>query len=81
MDRNVYLDSEAKIEETKADKMLELLYLWYIKNSDKLPPFYMSLLDNYPVSTVVCDYIASMTDRFAVKVFEDIYLPLNWNKL
>lgn len=81
MDENIYLDSEAKTEEVKADKMLELLYNWFIMNLDKLPELYLQLLKNTDAPIVVCDYIASMTDRFAIKIFEDIYLPLNWNKL
>ena len=30
--------------------------------------------------TVVCDYIAAMSDRYAVKVFSDIYIPKGWQE-
>ncbi|MGI6701391.1 MAG: deoxyguanosinetriphosphate triphosphohydrolase [Christensenellales bacterium] len=81
MDENIYIGSSAKLEESKADKMLELLYNWFVKAPEKLPPLYHIMIDKYGKSVAVCDYIASMTDRYAVKVFEDIYMPLNWDKL
>ncbi len=39
--------------------MIELIFEYYLKNIDKLPDFYKSLLDVYPKDRVVCDYIAS----------------------
>ena len=32
-----------------------------------------------PLYRAVCDYIASMTDRYAIKMFESIYIPRNWD--
>jgi len=81
MNDNVYIGSSAKSEENKADKMLELLFKWFSEHIDKLPDLYRTMLDKYDKNTVICDYIASMTDRYAIKIFEDIYLPLNWDKL
>lgn len=81
MDEHVYIGSKAKEEEIKADKMLELLFQWFSHDLSRLPELYGQLLDKYAKDIVIADYIASMTDRFAIKVFEDIYLPLNWDKL
>lgn len=81
MDHNIYMDSKAKVEEIKADKMLELIYLWFNEHLDQMPAMYVEMLKTTDKSVVVCDYIASMTDRYAIKMFENIFLPLNWNKL
>lgn len=81
MNDNIYIESEAKTEESKADKMLELLYIWFMKNIDKIPDMYKGLLNQYEECIVITDYLASMTDRYAIKVFENIFMPLNWNKL
>ncbi len=82
MQDNIYNnESPAKGEEIKADRLLRLLYKWFMKSPEKLPELYIKLLDEYDKSTVVCDYIASMTDRYATKLFEDIYIPLRWDKM
>ncbi len=79
MFKNVYVDSAPKKEEIKAQKMIKELY-WLIKNSPELLPFEMrKLLDTYDIDRVVCDYIAGMTDRYAVKKFNDIFVPNSWN--
>ncbi len=79
MFKTVYFNSRAKIEEQKANQMIEFLYEYYMKNSDKLPEFYISLIEKWGKDNAVTDYIASMTDTFAVKAFEDLFIPNCWN--
>ncbi len=78
MFENVYLNPVAKSEETKACSVLEALYYYFNRNSDKIPEEYRKLLDRYSVPRVVCDYIAGMTDRYAVSVYENIFIPKVW---
>ena len=54
-------------------------YDYYMKNIDKLPSFYIGLIDKWGEDNAVTDYIASMTDTFAVKAFEDLFVPNCWN--
>lgn len=79
MFEEVYLNPKAKSQEVKAVKMIELIFDFYLKNPDKLPYFYKSLLQEYPVDRVVCDYIASFTDRYCIKVFQKLFIPDEWN--
>jgi len=58
--------------------MIELMYAYYKANKDKLPDFYKKELDLYDDDTVVSDYISSMTDRYAVYAFEEIFVPKNF---
>ena len=51
---------------------------YYKANKDKLPDFYKKELDLYDDDTVVSDYISSMTDRYAVYAFEEIFVPKNF---
>ena len=74
----VYMDLAAKEEERRADEMLTAMYNHFKIHIEKLPDFYKSLLDNNDVDTVVSDYISSMTDRYAVYVFEGIFIPKNF---
>lgn len=78
MFEKVYLTVEAKGEEDKADRMLTTLYGFFLSNPDRMPPFYFSLLEKYPPETVVCDYISGMSDRYAVYVFENLFVPKNF---
>lgn len=75
MFENVYLTDYAKKEEETAMRMISAMYSYFSENKDKLPLRYIELLNNYDVDTVVCDYISSMTDRYAVYTFEEIFIP------
>lgn len=81
MFERVYLNKQAKSQEAKAVKMIELIFEYYLKNIDKLPQFYKSLLDDYPKDRVVCDYIASFSDRYCVRVFGELFVPDEWKIL
>ena len=74
----VYMDLAAKEEESRANEMLTAMYFYFKQNKDKLPEFNKLLLDSYDLDTVISDYISSMTDRYAVYVFEQIFIPKNF---
>ena len=67
---NVYVGSLAKAEEEKAKHIIEELYTYYMDNPDALPAS-----PNSSLSRTVCDYIAGMTDRFAIKQFRRLFVP------
>ena len=75
MFEKVYLMETAKKEEERADQMLSCMYNYFFSNSDKLPDVYKSLLNSYDLPTVICDYLSGMTDRYAIKVFTQIFIP------
>lgn len=79
MFEKVYFNPRAKSEELKANKMIAQLYDFYMNNPTKLPSFYQGLISVWSLDDAVTDYIASMTDPFAVKTFTDIYVPNSWN--
>ena len=76
---NVYTNPQAKGEESKAIQMIEKLYFYYEDQIDLLPEQYRRRLDEGDSEEqIVCDYIAGMTDTYAVKKFEDIFVPKSW---
>lgn len=75
MFKNVYSTKQAQGEETNAMRMIESLFNFYCKHQDKLPEFYQSLIEKWGVEKVVCDYLSSMTDRYAVWSFEELFIP------
>lgn len=76
---NVYTSSLAKAEEAKAIKMIEYLYLYYVNHEDELPKQFRYESDG--IERRVCDYISTMSDQYAVRMFEDLTVPRNWSKL
>lgn len=73
----VYENKEAKSEDPKAMKVLQSLFKYYIENPDDLPQEYSEDLDaSLPVQ--VCDYVAGMTDRYAIRKFEEFFVPQAW---
>lgn len=78
MFKHVYITKEAKSEEERADRMLTTMYEYFRSHVDALPEIYKILLERFPLETVVCDYLSSMTDRYAVYVFESLYIPKNF---
>ncbi|MEG0693743.1 MAG: deoxyguanosinetriphosphate triphosphohydrolase [Oscillospiraceae bacterium] len=76
----VYTNPIAKSEESKAIEIVKKLYEHYLKNPDKLPDFYSKIIDRFGQERAVCDYIAGMTDQYAVELFKEIYIPKFWSK-
>lgn len=80
MFRHVYKSNIVKQEEAKAKKMLQNLFDYYMDHMEILPPEYLRMLAaGEPKEVVVCDYIAGMTDQYAVAKFEEFFVPRSWN--
>ena len=78
MFEKVYITPISMKEEERAKRMLFSMFEYFMKEKDKLPAFYLSLSEQYPLERVICDYLSSMTDKFAVAVFDNIFIPHSW---
>ena len=78
---HVYKNPLAKKEEYKAQQLIVRLYEYYMKNVDQLPEEYLIMMDNWleKKERVVCDYIAGMSDSYAIDKFEELFVPKAWN--
>ena len=76
--KNVYEDSIAKAEESKAQDLLITLYNYYHGHPDKMPEQYYNNIEKHGLETSVCDFVSGMTDRYAVALFEKLYIPKQW---
>lgn len=81
MFENVYRNEIPKAEEGKAQQMLASLYEYYLKHIDRLPAEYLRLMEKRgeKKTRVVCDYIAGMSDIYAIDQFEALFVPKRWN--
>lgn len=78
MFENVYFNSAAKSEDSKVADMIEHIYEYFRKQPDKLPPEYQANIEEAGVERSICDYIACMTDRYALALFEELFVPKTW---
>ncbi|HDP69966.1 MAG TPA: deoxyguanosinetriphosphate triphosphohydrolase [Actinobacteria bacterium] len=73
----IYINSAAKIEEPKAKKIVEMLFFYYLDHPLEMPEeFHSKNGDELPVK--ICDYVAGMTDRYALGRFGKLFMPKVW---
>lgn len=79
MFEHVYKNPVAKGEEVKAKAMIEQLFYFYLDHVELLPQKYLRMMDDgEKKQRVVCDYIAGMTDQYAITKFSEFFLPQAW---
>ncbi len=76
----VYTNPVCKGEESKAVGMLEKIYSYYIEHIDEMPEEYISIAQTDGNERAVCDYIAGMSDTYALKVFNKLFVPMCWHE-
>lgn len=74
----VYRDNAAKDEEIKAKAMLAQLFDYFENNPDKLPLDYLETISKESVGRAVCDYLSGMTDRYAIELYRNLFIPEVW---
>ena len=79
MFESVYTNPLAKGEESKAQDMLRRLFEHYRQDPDQLPPDFQEIRVEEGVDRAVCDYIAGMTDPFAIEQFTKLFIPMSWS--
>jgi dGTPase len=81
MFESVYMNKKAKSQEEQAERLLETLFEYYMHNLEKLPEEFIQRMEQRqePAYRAVCDYIAGMTDRYAVTKFKELMIPSAWS--
>lgn len=79
---NVYYNKIAKSEEEKTIFIIEKIFEYYTKHFELLPELYLNIYkeNNFSKNEIIKDYIAGMTDRYAMKLFEELYIPKPWRQ-
>ncbi len=81
MFNNVYKNKMAKGEEKKAKELLERLFHYYMKHPMEMPSQYTTMItQGEKQDRAVCDYIAGMTDQYAVAKFNEYFVPRAWQE-
>lgn len=75
---SVYKNPVAKSEETKVKGIVEGLFEYYGKNPEKMSEEYLAITETEGKERAITDYIAGMTDHYAVTAYTNIYIPKAW---
>ena len=78
MFESVYLNPIAKGEEGKAQELIRRLFDYYMGHLEELPQEYLDIRETEGKERAVCDYIAGMTDAYAVERYQDLFIPKSW---
>ena len=75
----VYRNPTAKGEESKVAGILGGIFRDYVEHPEKLPADYREIAREDGVARAVCDYVAGMTDDYALRVYSDLFIPAAWS--
>ena len=76
----MYSPACPKGEEGRAQQLIVTLYEYYLKHVDELPEEFRMMMETRgeKKERVVCDYIAGMSDGYAIDRFEELFVPKAW---
>ncbi len=79
MFERVYRADYALRQEEKVRGLIGKLFEYYSRDIDRLPEEYRIIAEEDGVTTAVCDFIACMTDRYAISKYSELFLPISWS--
>ena len=76
---SVYKNPRAKSEEAKVLGLLEGVFRHFTENPDRLPEEYKVIAEKEGIMRAACDYVSGMTDKYAVNMYRELYIPASWH--
>ena len=74
----VYRNPVAKGEETKVDGLIFRMFDYFTAHPDRLPDEYARICEQEGAPRAVADYIAGMTDNYALEIYHELFIPREW---
>ena len=78
MFERVYRDEKAKGEDGRIVGMITHLYEHFSAHPEEIPQEYLKYAERDGISVITADFIAGMTDRYALGCFNDLFVPKVW---
>lgn len=78
MFETVYYSKQLEHDRRKAKYVIQKLYEYFLANPDEMPVDYLERKERWGLSTTVIDYIAGLTDQYAIHLFQDLFIPSTW---
>ena len=78
MFKRIYHSAELEPDRKKAKYVVSKLFKHYMENPGELPQEFWEREERWGLQTIVVDYIAGLTDLYAIKQFEKLFIPATW---
>lgn len=80
MFKNVYHNEKVKRNEDlhRVEIIINSLYDYYLDHPEQLPKERQELMEECGIAEVVKDHVAGMTDRYALNIYNEIFIPKGW---
>lgn len=78
MFKKIYHSAELEADRRKSKYVITKLFEYYLENPDSLPQEFFEREARWGLQTIVVDYIAGLTDLYAIKQFEKLFIPATW---
>ena len=65
----------------KVERIISSLYKYYIEHSDEIPGVYKQIEEEEGTEVAVKDLISGMTDRYALNLYDKLFVPQGWRQL
>ena len=75
MFERVYRDSWRAAEEVRCDHVIKTLFEYFCVHPAEMPGDYMMISYQEGTERGVCDYLSGMTDRYAIRLFQKLFVP------
>jgi dGTPase len=79
MFKNVYTNPVCKGEESKAENLIKELYFYFCSHPEDLPELYKPIALDEGADRAACDYVASMSDVYVLRVYNKLFIPNGWD--
>ncbi|MBP0974542.1 MAG: deoxyguanosinetriphosphate triphosphohydrolase, partial [Oscillospiraceae bacterium] len=76
--QHVYHNSAAKAEDSKAKALVKRLYAYFQSHPEEMPGEYRAIAERFSPDRAVCDYIAGMSDDYAIQTYQKLFVPRSW---
>ena len=78
MFEKIYHSKQLEHDRKKAKYVIRTLYDYFLANPDSLPAEYRDRKERWGIQTTVVDYIAGLTDQYAIHIFQNLFIPSTW---
>lgn len=74
----IYRSDALEPDRKKAMYVIAKLFEYYMSTPSSLPQEFLERKERWGLQTIVVDYIAGLTDLYAIKQFEKLFIPATW---
>lgn len=78
MFRRIYRAPELENDRKKAQYVVHKLFEYFLAQPERLPPEYLARSEKWGIETTIVDYVAGLTDGYAIHLFESLFIPTKW---